>query len=212
MGGADGLALGASDATNGGGGSALSMDGSTPILSHTFTRRSSSRDEVPLKLFVERSRRGCVRAVGARSAGSDWIGTACTPELDAGWAFLDLDVRFLVRLMLSGAVSVTRPKWLSTLVRNGTVVAEEAFPTPLNEPRTCVLDVSERIRLSFSPRLVGPDPWLILYQAAVRAPKTMRPVPNSARVVRRKPNTPGPSALMIMWRLTHPQAKARDEL
>lgn len=141
------------------------------MLSHTFTRRSNSGDETPLILFVESSRRGCVRAVGTRSVGSGSIGIACTPEFDVGWAVLDLDVRFLVRLMLSGAVSVTRPKWLSTLVRNGTVVAEEAFPMPLNEPRTCVFDVSERIRLAFSPRLVDPDSWLILYQAAMRAPK-----------------------------------------
>ena len=121
-------------------------------------------------------------------------------------------VRFLVLLMLSGAVSVTRPKWLSTLVRNGTVVAEEAFPTPLNEPRTCVFDVRERIRLSLSPRLVGPEPWLILQQAAVRAHKTMRLVSNGARVVRCRPNTPGPSATIFMWRMTHPHVITRDEL
>lgn len=42
--------------------------------------------------------------------------------------------------------------------------------------------------------------------------KTMRLMPNSARVVRRKPNTPGPSALIVMWRLTHPLVIARDEL
>ena len=60
------------------------MDVSTTILSHTFTRRSSSRVAVVLILVVERSRRGCVRVVAARSDDSVWAGTACIPELDAG--------------------------------------------------------------------------------------------------------------------------------